>query len=313
MISVIFPVFNESPFLLDKSLLSIITQTYKNIEILILDDHSENLETLKYLKEIQSKDTRIKVLRWGKNLGLTKSLNQGISFASGSYILRHDADDWSELNRIESQFKFLQQHPDIHLVGSNVMLHSELGKPLWASNLPTDHFNICKFFKKGNPFAHGSVMFKKNTFDKLGGYNPNLIQSQDYDLFWRFSEYSKVANLSEAYYHLRKHKNSVSNHFSQGQYVSFKSIQIVAKMRKNGLNGDYKRIIPSVKYNLTEADKINIDCKLADEYLLSGDYIKSILIYTRILGNTKLLFGGLKLVRAILYITFPIFRKFMFR
>ena len=111
-VSVIISAYNEEEYL-EECIESILTQTYENIELIIINDGS-NDNTKGIIDNIALVDNRVIPVHQ-ENVGLTKSLNNGLKLAQGKYIARQDADDKSEPNRIEIQKKFLDENPDISL------------------------------------------------------------------------------------------------------------------------------------------------------------------------------------------------------
>lgn len=100
LVSVIMPALNVERYVSD-AIESILNQTYKNFEFIIIDDNSTD-QTLNIIKDYRKQDSRIVVTRNEENLGVTKSLNKGVKLAKGKYIIRMDADDWSYPERFES-------------------------------------------------------------------------------------------------------------------------------------------------------------------------------------------------------------------
>src|SRR3989344_1456117 len=128
-ISVIMSVYNGMPYL-EQAAESVLNQTYKNFEFIIVDDASTD-DTLKYLKLL--KDRRIKLIRNKKNLGLAASLNIALRQAKGDYIARMDADDISYPERLDIQLKFLTKNKSIDLCGSWVTLINDEGEKIGAN------------------------------------------------------------------------------------------------------------------------------------------------------------------------------------
>ena len=153
-------VYNEQPSLLDECIYSILDQTHKNFEFLIIDDGSTEFNTIQKLDSICAQDNRIKLLR-RKNHGLAKSLNYGIQRCNSEIIFRQDSDDWSDKKRIQTQLNFLQENPNCILVGLTPVFCQKNGDPLWMKQLPLTYETIVKAFRIINPFCHGSVCFKK--------------------------------------------------------------------------------------------------------------------------------------------------------
>ena len=174
-VSVIMSSFN-SINTIEEAIESIMNQTYKNLELLIMDDCSEDgsFEKIDYYK---NKYKNIKVFRNKKNLGLTKSLNLLIKNSSGEYIARQDADDLSFKKRIEDQVKEMNKY-NLDFSTTRALVKNT-GKiiPGISYFLPSE---IISKFK--NPFIHGTLMVKTSSIIKVGSYNENFYYAQDYKL-----------------------------------------------------------------------------------------------------------------------------------
>ena len=109
-------VYNASKFL-NEAIESILNQTYKNFEFIIIDDGSTDNST-QIIEKYKKIDERIVFIENEKNVGLTKNLNKAIKLSTSDYIARMDADDISDVKRLEKQIKFLQENKDISIVGS---------------------------------------------------------------------------------------------------------------------------------------------------------------------------------------------------
>jgi glycosyltransferase involved in cell wall biosynthesis len=198
-ISVIMSVYNGEKYLRE-AMESILNQTFTDFEFIIVNDGSADGS----LDIIWSYgDDRISVIDNEHNIGLTKSLNKALRFAKGEYIARQDADDVSLPNRLERQLNYLEKHAEIAVLGTSVYLINENGKTITktiALARPT-----LKDLHKGNQFAHGSVMFRKDIVAELGGYNELLKYVQDYELWLRIAKNYGIGNLTEPLYKLRFH------------------------------------------------------------------------------------------------------------
>jgi hypothetical protein len=187
---------------------SILTQTYKDFEFLIINDGSFD-GTAAILKGYH--DPRIKIIDNQKKIGLTRSLNKGLRLARGEYIARQDADDISLPERLTKQVSFLDDHQDIDVLGCAVQIINNSGKPSIICKFPTEHGYIkwCLYFY--NPIPHPTVMMRRRTLEPVGGYSAHRKYAQDYDLWSRMSEMIRFANLSEILFYLRKHEDNISH------------------------------------------------------------------------------------------------------
>jgi glycosyltransferase involved in cell wall biosynthesis len=205
-ITVLMSVYNGEKYL-KKAVDSILKQTYKDFEFLIINDGSSD-RTSKILKSY--KDHRIKIIDNKKNMGLTRSLNKGLRLARGEYIARQDADDISLPRRLEKQVAFLNARPEYGLVGCwnyRIGANNKIEKKVVFY---TDHNDILPMLMIENHFVHSSVMFRKECIQKLGGYDEDLKFAQDYDLWLRIAEHYKVANLGEFLHLWRYEKHGIS-------------------------------------------------------------------------------------------------------
>lgn len=183
-VSVIMSFYNESLEWLRLAVESIQTQTFKDFEFIIICDNPKYDAAISYIQQASVKDSRIRLLINKCNIGLTKSLNIGISKAVGEYIARMDADDISLPERFEKQVRFLKEHPEISVCASDVHVIDDDGritrKNKYRSKYDSDWNFIC------NAQAHPSVMFRsdlKTLREKL--YNEDFKYAQDYELWQR--------------------------------------------------------------------------------------------------------------------------------
>jgi glycosyltransferase involved in cell wall biosynthesis len=206
LISVLMPVHNGELHL-EESIKSIIHQTYKNFEFIIINDCSTD-NTPGILNHYSHKDKRINVLNNDVNKGITKSLNEGICFATGKYIARMDVDDISAKNRFEVQVKFLENNPDIAVCGSHVITaktgYNEKCIPYTSNDIKATLFFM-------NALIHPSAMMRSSVIiDENNFYNEKYRVAQDYELWCRLSEKHKIINLKEDLLEYRWHKSNVS-------------------------------------------------------------------------------------------------------
>ena len=207
-ISVIMSVFNAEKYI-NKSIESILKQTHKNFEFLIVDDNSED-STYNLLQKYQKQDSRIKIFRNDKNIGLTKSLNFLISKSKYDLIARQDADDFSFKDRFEKQLNFLFRK-NLSLSGTRGYSNNRL-RPNLSYYLPT---KLTLKFK--NPFLHGSLLIKKEELNSIGNYDEKYIFAQDYKLISDFIKAGyRVGILNDALYELNT-KDNISTKFKKEQ------------------------------------------------------------------------------------------------
>lgn len=202
-VSVIMGVYNcKNKELLRESVESIINQTYTDWELLICNDGSTD-DTLEALIKLENKDSRIKVIGYERNRGLAFALNQCIAHANGEYIARQDDDDISEANRLERQIDFLDKHLEYAIVGCTAKVYDESG--VWGEYRLVEEPEI-KTFYWNSPFAHPTVMIRKNALINSGCYrvSKETRRCEDYDLFMRMYSLGYCGyNLQEYLYRYR--------------------------------------------------------------------------------------------------------------
>jgi glycosyltransferase involved in cell wall biosynthesis len=205
-VTVLMSVYNGEQYLRE-AIDSILNQTFTDFEFLIIDDSSTD-NTNEILHSYN--DPRIRIIRNIENLGLTKSLNIGLGLAEGEYIARMDADDISTSKRFEYQVRYLDENPDIAVVGTGERVIDEKGNVLWISKLPDSHHLVRWGMYFGNCICHPSVMMRRSCVKTVGFYNNKYVQGQDYDLWIRLLQHYHLANIPDDLLCLRKHQDSIS-------------------------------------------------------------------------------------------------------
>jgi len=236
-LSVVMSVYNAERFL-KEAIQSILTQTYKNFEFIIINDGSTD-NSLEIIKSF--KDNRIKVINQ-KNIGLSKSLNKGVKISNGRYIARMDADDISLPNRFELQLDFFATNKGYVLLGSNIYFIDINGAILYETNLPLTNEDM----KESLPnikMMHSSVMFLKSAFYEAEQYPIEIPKYFEDKILWnKMANYGKIANLEDVLIKYRLVPSSIFN-LSNNQIQKLKEIS--------------NKIIEN-NYILTNEDKLNI-------------------------------------------------------
>lgn len=207
VISVLLPVYNTNPEYLRESINSILNQTFKNFELIILNDAStKNLDDV-----INSfNDVRIRYYKNEINLGITKTRNKLLELAKGKYIAIADHDDISLPYRFEKEYNFLEQNPDISIVSGwiNIFGDKTLKNKVLKTKPRPDFLN---FLKRCELF-HPACMWRKADFVKFDiKYEDGYVGVQDYAMFSKAIKYMKFANLQEILLMYRKHESNTSN------------------------------------------------------------------------------------------------------
>jgi glycosyltransferase involved in cell wall biosynthesis len=185
------PVYNGAR-LLAMAIRSILSQTYPNWELILLDDGSSD-DTVKIARSFR--DPRIRVIADGGHKALSERLNQAIDLSNGKYFARMDHDDVSYPERFQREVDFLEQHPEIDLVGAAILIFSGEGVPRGGITLSTTHAEICRRPWGGFKLPHPTWMGRTEWF-RRHKYRPKMT-SEDQDLLYRTFQESQFACLPE--------------------------------------------------------------------------------------------------------------------
>jgi len=205
--SVVMAVYNAMPNLRE-SVGSIQLQTFKDFEFIIVDDYSYD-GSYSYLQGCAEVDKRIKLYRNNKNVGLTRSLSRAMQCVTTPLVARMDADDISEEYRLLYQGNYMVKN-DLILCGSDAWLMDDGGKFLGIKRRLRNYDEIQFYAMLNNPFMHTSVMFKKECYDTLNGYNNRIKYAQDYHLWARWIQKFKAGNINETLVKWRHSKKGIS-------------------------------------------------------------------------------------------------------
>lgn len=285
MVSIIMSTYNEDIKDIQKSVESILKQSYEEFEFIIVLDNPHNKVIEEYLYSAQLSDERIRIVKNEKNIGLANSLNKALAIANGIYIARMDADDISMNDRIEKQVNYLDVHQNCHVVASD---RTDIDEQ--DNDLPTRHILIdskkvlYKALLCSNVLTHPSVMIRKDFLDEVGGYR-NFKAGQDYDLWLRMIK--KKANFhiipeKLIKYRIRQKgitKSNVANQHGYSLYAQYlfhvesdgedmfseehmnrylKHKNMVSKAEKNKYNEAYELMFEGIKKIKSEGFRAGI-------------------------------------------------------
>lgn len=231
-VTVLMPVYNAEKYLSD-AVESILRQTFKDFEFLIINDGSSD-NSLKLLEKFAKEDSRIRVIDPGINRGVIEVLNEGIGLAQGEYIARMDADDISMPDRLEKQYQFLQKHTKYVCVGCKTMMIDPEGDELKVFPFHGGNEAVLKAMLTGvgGAIIHPSAMIRKSALLKIGGYDKNYLHAEDMELFLRLSEVGLVANLPEILLKYRQSPDGIGYKNRKAQKEAYyRSIEEAHKRR----------------------------------------------------------------------------------
>lgn len=232
-LSVIMPVYNEKIEWVKQSVESILNQTFKDFEFIIILDNPNNTQLKKLLLKYSEKDIRIKLIENKENIGLVKSLNRALALCKGEFIARMDADDISDKYRFEKQIEYLNKNKEIKLVGCNWECIDEDSNIIFKhGRLPEKYKFIRKNIKYNNMFLHPSWMFRKEILNTVNEYR-EIAFAEDYDFICRLlSNNIKISNINEYLIKYRIRSSSISMSKAYEQYVSSNNIIKYTNERK---------------------------------------------------------------------------------
>lgn len=207
-ITVLMPVYNSEKYL-KEAMESILSQSFRNFEFLIINDGSLD-NSFNIISSY--KDPRIRLVQNNKNRGLIYSLNKGIKLSKGELIARMDADDISRPDRLEKQVKYMTTHPEVIVCGSDIGVINNIGKFLYYQPTLLRDKQIRNCMVVTCPLVHPSVIYRKNTIVEVGGYDTRAYVVEDYDLWVKLMTEGKFSNISEPllYYRINPDGESIS-------------------------------------------------------------------------------------------------------
>lgn len=220
-VSVLMPLKNGLPHLHD-AMASLIAQTYPDIEILVIDDGSEDGGP----EEIQGRAlSHVRVVP-SNGQGIAAALNTGLKLATGEFIARHDADDWSHPERIERQIEYLSRHPEIDVLAVCAEFVDVGGRPAesaWTSTvrrhddaLQTPEA-LARLLPRSCAIHHATVMARRDVLRAAGGYRSSFAAAQEYDLSLRLLPDTRFAKLPVRLYTFRLHERQTTQQQQEQQ------------------------------------------------------------------------------------------------
>ena len=255
LVSIVMPIYNSETYL-DEAILSIIHQTYKNWELLIINEFGSNEEGKRIINRYAAIDSRIRLIQNSERLGIAESLNEGLRQAKGEYIARMDGDDISLPERIEKQVEFMESNNDILLCGVQVEV---FGSEKWDWKLETDPARIRTDALFYSPCVHPTILFRRDVINKYNVfYNKDYKASEDYDFFTRILEFGEIANLKEV---LFKYRLYGTNATYINNNIGFKIYSDVMERHFHKLGIDFSRKevdLLSVHYSLKGLEGVEV-------------------------------------------------------
>lgn len=224
-VSVIMGIYKEPIEWMSIAVNSILEQTFKDFEFIIVNDCPDRKENTQFLAEYSKKDTRIVVVNNDVNIGLTKSLNKALDIVHGEYIARMDADDICLPSRFEKQVAYLDRHPNIATVGSWTSRIDENGSETEIVKFETNPRWIKAQLLQNSQLCHPSAMFRRKIKDYIVRYDESLRYAQDYALWVSIMSYGEISNIPEVLFRYRISGQQITSNKKVEQEECAKIIQ----------------------------------------------------------------------------------------
>lgn len=206
-VSVLMTIYNHQNYL-KKSITSILSQSYKNWELIAIDNGSTD-NSKKILESIKNKNVKVFFLK--KNIGRTNCLNFGLKKCKGDFIAILDSDDIAYKNRLKDQINEFNLDNELFLLASDFNYMDHKNKILFKKNYISFHdlYKKPRVLLIRNVIAHSSVMFRKSLIIKVGDYPNKFLYAQDYAFYLKTFKYYKIKFLNKKLVKIRiLHKNS---------------------------------------------------------------------------------------------------------
>ncbi|WP_238512555.1 glycosyltransferase [Pandoraea apista] len=212
LVTFVVPAFNVPPDVLKESFQSIRAQTFEGFECIVVDE-STDAGLAQACRLACAEDPRFIYVKPAQRIGLAGSLNLGIEKANGEWIARFDSDDICLPHRLEAQIAFLQQHPDVDILGGGLEIMNNEGITFATRRYPATHGEITKAMQLTTGIAHPTAMYRRSVVQNVGGYDPAFRFAEDLELWLRLMNVgARFANLQSTLVryrqeNVRRHRN----------------------------------------------------------------------------------------------------------
>ena len=309
LVSIIMSTRDTEDEYLMASVHSILEQTHKNLELILIIDGGRYNECL-----LKIKDKRLRIIKHNKSLGLATRLNEGINLSKGKFVARMDSDDYALPDRIEKQYAFMRYHPEVDICS---MFSKNFGdsKKVGMSVCITDDYIQSELFLNCI-LIHPTVMFRRLSIEKFSiKYNETFRCAQDYELWSRLAGKCFFATIPEIGIFYRKHNKQITAD-KKGEQEQYRDLTIKNNLKKLGFDEQYIQKINMLRGKISK-NNINDAIQFIDECIYKNSVVqiydkrvfKNVLyrhLFTVLLKNNHYLFC-LRVLR--LYDVFFVFRS----
>lgn len=248
--SVIIPLYNKAPYI-KKALNSVLCQTFKDYELIIVDDGSTDESYLIAKESLEGTKVNYSLIQQ-ENAGVSTARNNGVAASKGNYVCFLDADDWWAPTFLEKMNSFIDDYPDAGIYGTNYYYVKNGRQRICVTTAETGYINYCRVYaeKLQMPLWTGAVCIPRRVFEEFGGFRPHLKLGEDFDLWIRISLKYKVAFLNAplAYYFQDSEKKwRAVTHLHAPDGHMLWNLEYLQREEKTNL--DYKILIDKLRVN----------------------------------------------------------------
>jgi glycosyltransferase involved in cell wall biosynthesis len=237
--------YNNAPTL-PRAIESVLGQTVSDLELIVIDDGSSD-GSGDVAVAAAERDARVRLLRMPGNIGISRSLNEGLRAASAPVVAIQDADDWSEPQRLERQLAVLEGDASVAVVGSRMREVDEAGTEL----RPRTSFaagDVGDVLLRFNPIPNTCAAFRREAALAAGGYDPRYRYAMEYDLWLRLADHHRVVTLDEVLATRVMSRTNVAARRERAQTAEAITIRARALRRRRTLRGAQWILIPTMSY-----------------------------------------------------------------
>ena len=269
-VSILLPVYNGERYI-KETIDSLLSQTFREFELIVINDASTD-GTVSIIK--QYADSRITLVHNETNRGLIYTLNRGLTLCRGKYISRIDSDDIALPDRLQTQYDFMETHPETGICGCSIEIFNEEKKHTQRVDFASSDLDIRAFAFFQSPFNHPSSMLRKSVLDQHRLQYPEIyLHAEDYGLWIEMLKYTQGANIPKVLTRYRKHENSIT---ALDDKKTASRIEILLRLHTRYLNQNGIELTPeqmqvytpftdrSLPYPLNAANRQAVESVLKD-------------------------------------------------
>ena len=245
LVTVLIGAYNNATTL-DRAIDSILAQTASDLELLLIDDGSRD-ETPAVIAAAKARDGRVRVLTMDRNVGISRSLNEGLRTARAPIVAVQDADDYSSPERLERQLAVLSARPEVAVVGSRMHEVDPAGRAL----VPRTSFragDVNAVLMRFNPIPNTSAAFRREPALALGGFDPRYRYAMEYDLWLRLADDHVLVALDEPLSTRVMSTTNVAARADRAQTGEAIAIRLRTLARRRTLRGAGGLVVPAIAW-----------------------------------------------------------------